>query len=117
MTERYQTRKNIRIIIIVLLVLLVVGYTFYEVSKIISGPNITVYSPKNGETVSTSTILISGIAKNINSISLDDRKIFVDEKGDFSEELLLFPGYNVIALKASDAFGSETEKILEVVYK
>ena len=117
MTERYQTRKNIKITIILLLILLVVGYTLYEVQRIVMGPKIIIDSPKNGITVSTSSLEIIGTTKNINDISLDDRKIFVDEKGDFDEVLLLSPGYNVIDMKASDKFDSETEKTLEVIYK
>lgn len=117
MTERYETKKNIRMIVVALLALLVVGYTLYEVQRIVMGPKIIIDSPKNGITVSTSTLEISGTTKNINDISLDDRKIFVDEKGDFDETLLLSPGYNVIDMKASDKFGKMTEKILEVIYK
>jgi len=117
MTERHKTRKNIRIAMIVLLLLLVVGYTSYETERLITGPSIAVSSPANGETVSTSTIEVTGVAKNINAISLDDRNIFIDEKGNFKEELLLSEGYNVITLKANDKFGSETEKTLEVIYK
>ncbi len=117
MTERYKTRKNIFIATVVLLLFLVVGYTLYEIQRIASGPKIIVYFPQNGATIATSTLEISGIAKNISDISLDDRKIFIDEKGNFKEELLLSPGYNIITIKASDRFGSETEKIIEVIYK
>ena len=117
MTDRYKTRKNIRTAIIALLALIVVGYTLYEVKELVSGPSITVYSPHNGETVSTSSLEISGIAKNITDISLDDRSIFIDEKGNFKEELLLSPGYNAITIAAHDRFGSETQKTLEVIYQ
>ena len=117
MTERYKTRKNIQIIIVVLLLFLVVGYTLYEIQRVISGPKITVYYPQNGAILSTSTLEISGTTKNINDISLDDRKIYIDEKGNFKEEMLLSPGYNTIMLEAHDRFQSETNKIIEVIYQ
>ena len=62
-------------------------------------------------------IKIAGAAKNIKSISLDDRPIFIDEAGSFSEKLLLSNGYNVIKISAWDKFNKKTDKLIEVVYK
>lgn len=116
MTERYQTRRIIKIAITSFLVLFVIGYSFYEIQKVAFGPRIKITSPVNGETVSTSSIEISGTTKNIKEISLNDRKIFIDEKGNFMENMVLFEGYNSFSVKASDKFGRKTEKILEVMY-
>ncbi len=41
----------------------------------------------------------------------------MDEEGNFKEKVLLSYGYNALELKASDKFGSNTEKVVEVVYK
>jgi len=117
MTDRNKNRKNMRIIIISILLLFLLGYTFYEIQKIVYGPKITIFSPKNGSTLSDSLTEVSGVAQNIKEISLNDRKIFIDEKGNFKEEMLLSPGYNAFTLKATDKFGRKTEKIIEVIYK
>jgi len=85
--------------------------------KVVFGPQITISSPLNGSLASSSLIEIIGVAKNIKEISLNDRKIFIDEKGNFKEKVLLSYGYNVIVIKASDKFDSKTEKVLEVIYK
>jgi hypothetical protein len=117
MTDRHATRKLLQIIIISVVALILFGYTAYEIQRVIFGPRIEVTSPKNGSLISNSLTEITGIAKNINSISLNDRKIFVDEAGNFKEEVLLSYGYNAISVKASDKFGRNTEKIIEVIYK
>lgn len=117
MTDRYKTRKYIRTIIISLVLLLVFGYTAYEIQRVVFGPRIRILFPINGAIVSTSSLEISGIATDIKDISLDDRPIFIDEHGNFTENVLLSPGYNTIVLKADDKFGRNTEKILEVVYQ
>ena len=93
------------------------GYSFYEIQKVVFGPKITVSNPTNGEIVSESLIKITGQSKNVQDISLNDRKIFIDEKGNFNEEMLLSYGYNVLTLKANDKFGRNTQKTLEVIYK
>ena len=48
---------------------------------------------------------------------MNDRQMFTDEEGEFSEKLLLSYGYNIITVKAKDRFGRETKKTLELIYK
>jgi hypothetical protein len=107
----------VRIVVIVLLVLIIVGYSIFQASKIISGPIIEIYSPNNGSTYNQALIEVTGIAKNAAYINLDDRPIFTDKKGYFNEKLLLSPGYNVIKLDARDKFKKYTEKRIEVILK
>src|SRR5690349_19955452 len=110
MTDRYKNRKKIKIAIISIVLIILFGYTFYEIRKVVYGPRITIFTPLNGSMATSSYVLVTGNAQNINDISLNDRKIFIDEKGNFSEEALLSYGYNVLTLKASDKFGKQTEK-------
>lgn len=117
MTDRHATRKFIKIIIISIILLCLFSYTAYEVQKVVLGPKIQVISPQNGSLVSNSYTEISGIATNVKDITLNDRKIFIDEKGNFKEKLLLSYGYNTIVIRAIDKFGKVAEKIIEVIYK
>ncbi len=118
MTDRHATRRLLKIIVISIILLFLFGYTAYEIQRVLFGPKLEVLSPPNLSSISTSSLMeISGTAKNINNISLNDRKIFVDEQGNFKEHLLLSYGYNAIVIKAGDKFGRKTEKILEVIYK
>ncbi len=117
MNDRHTTRKFLKIIIISVILLFFLGYTVYEMQRIVFGPKIEIISPQNGSLISNSLTEVLGIAKNIKEIYMNDRKIFVDEQGNFKEEMLLSYGYNVIAIKASDKFGRSTEKIIEVIYK
>lgn len=117
MTDRHKTKKYLFIGTIIFLVLITLGYTAYEIQKVIFGPKITILSPNDGSLASTSEIQIIGTTKNIQDISMNDRKIFIDEQGNFKEELLLSYGYNIITLKANDKFGRDTEKKLEIIYK
>jgi hypothetical protein len=117
MTGRHKTRRYIKLLIAIILIVVFVGYTIYEIQKVFLGPRIEALSPQNGSLVSTSFTEVTGIAKNITEISLNDRKIYIDEQGNFKEGLLLSYGYNALTIKASDKFGRKTEKILEVIYK
>ncbi len=117
MTDRYKTTKYVKLFAVLFVVFLLLGYTGYEIQKVIFGPRIHIDYPQNGALVSDSLLEVKGVAQNINDISLNDRKIFIDEKGNFDEEVLLQYGYNALVLKAVDKFGRQTEKILEIIYK
>ena len=107
----------IRVLITILFVLIIGGYSIFQAHNIISGPQIALASPLSGGVVTDQSVNISGNAKNISFISLDDRPINIDESGKFNEKLLLYPGYNIIRLYAKDKFGAETEKKVEIIYQ
>jgi hypothetical protein len=118
MLRPYEDGKLIlKTLLIGIFVLIILGYGVFQAQKIIKGPQITVTSPTTGSTVSDDRVTISGIAKNIAAIWLNDRPIVVDESGAFAEKLMLYPGYNIIMLRAQDKFGAKVEKKIEVVYQ
>ncbi|MEI6528480.1 MAG: hypothetical protein WCO10_02290 [bacterium] len=115
--SRRETKFYLKAIIISFFVLILLGYGIYEAWNLMTGPTIDISSPQNGITVSESLISIAGVARNINEIKMNDRPISIDEQGNFSEEMLLSYGYNIITLRAKDRFGKEVEKKLELIYK
>lgn len=106
----------IRISIIVLIFLAIIGYGLFQARNLLRGPEISISSPINGTSYTSAIVMVAGMATNITHISLDDRPIFVDKLGNFSEKLLLAPGYNIIKLEAQDKFGRSKERLLELNY-
>ena len=115
--NRRKLKLSLKILTGSLFLFLILGYSLYQSRNLLMGPVITINEPKNGSTTEEQMIKIAGAAKNIKSISLDDRPIFIDEAGSFSEKLLLSNGYNVIKISAWDKFNKKTDKLIEVVYK
>lgn len=109
--------STIRIIAISLLGLIIVGYSLFQAQKLIAGPVIDVYTPIHGATYRSPLIEVSGRARNVAFLSLNDRKIFTDKDGYFKEKLLLSPGYNIIKLNAQDKFKTYRETLIEVILK
>lgn len=117
MTQKKDAKIWVKIGFFTFLALVILGYSGFQARKIIEGPELKVTSLKTGVVLKNQLVEIAGIASNIKDISLDNRPIYIDEQGHFNEKLLLFPGYNIIKLKAGDKFGKVTEKTIEVVYK
>lgn len=109
-------RFYIKTIGFIALFVVIIGYGIFTARHLIEGPLVTIDSPKNGDTVTSPLVEIDGSAENITYISLDDRQIFIDATGHFSEKLLLQPGYSIMKVYAKDRFGRTTTKTLGLVY-
>src|SRR3989344_6835821 len=99
-----------RYILLTLLFSILVIYSLYQGRFLILGPQIWVDNIKDGETVRESVVTIAGRAKNVAWLSLNDRQIFTDEEGFWSEKLLVSEGVSFITVKGRDRFGHEVNK-------
>lgn len=117
--KKYDDGKVIiKTVLILVFVLFISGYALFQSKNLIKGPKITLTDGYSGVVVVNNDILrLSGTAKNIASITLDDRPITIDEQGLFNEVILLFPGINTVKLFGKDKFGASTEKRIQVIYK
>ncbi|MES2213752.1 MAG: hypothetical protein V4473_02875 [Patescibacteria group bacterium] len=108
---------TLRLISVSIVIIVIAGYSLFQAQKLIRGPIIDIYTPENGVTFTSPLIEISGRARNISYINLDDRKIFTDKDGYFKEKFVLSPGRNVIKLDAEDKFKTSRQKLIQVVLK
>jgi len=90
-------------------------YALFQARFIILGPQISISYPADGTTATSSVITVTGTARNTTFISLDDRPIFLDEHGNFSEKLVLPEGQSTIMMRARDRFGRETQTSTRIV--
>jgi len=95
----------------------VASYAAFETKRLLSGPQIRVFSPPSGITTTEALAAIEGEVRNSAAIYLNDRPVFVDERGQLREKLLLQSGYNIITLRARDRFGREKSEAIELVFK
>jgi hypothetical protein len=107
----------IKISVIVLIITGIIGYSYYQSRNLINGPQISLTSPSTGATVNEPLVTVKGNAANISFITLNDRQIFIDNEGNFKEDLLLSPGYNVWTIEAKDKFGRVVSKKIELVLR
>ena len=116
-----KNRKDIKIVLrgtlVMLVTITILGYSYFRTQDYLNGPQITILTPQNGETVHDPLLTIQGQTKNIADIMLNNRKIFTDKKGIFKEELLLHSGYNIITIEATDKFNKDLKKRIEIVYQ
>ncbi len=114
--NKLNIKTAVKMTLIFTIILIIVTYSYYKSKDFIIGPSITIESPLTGTGVANPLVEVIGVASNISYISMDDRQIYTNEKGKFKEKLLLFPGYNIISIKARDMFNRTVQKTIELIY-
>lgn len=117
MTNKKDAKDWLKIIAISAFLLVIIAYSAFQARKLLEGPEITLTSPLASGTTSDQLLNITGVAKNIKEISMNNRPIFIDEQGNFKERMVLMSGYNIIRIEAKDKFNKETTKTIELTYK
>lgn len=95
---------------------LVIGYSWSRTSDLLRGPELTV-RPIETATLGSPLIKLEGKVQRVAHLKLNDGKIFADATGRFAEKLLLYPGYNIIKLEATDRFGRRVARYIELAYQ
>jgi hypothetical protein len=110
-------KKILTYFLVGLIVVGIIGYSLFQARNLIRGPQLTLQYPRDGATLTEPLVTLKGVATNITFISLNNRQIFVDKNGEFIEQLLLSPGYNLWSIDVKDKFGRVVSKRIQLVYK
>ncbi len=108
--------RSILIFVGLIILLVVVGvYVLFQARFMIAGPQIVLV---NEPLIHNNTRLVelSGTAYNITHLWLNERPIYTNEAGHFTEALVLENGYTVATLRAKDRYGRETRIERSFVY-
>jgi len=97
--------------------ILLTSYSIFQARSYILGPQVWIDSPQDGQMVEDPLVILFGRSRNIAWISINDRQIFTDEDGKWSEKLIVSRGISIMTVRARDHFGRETEKKVRIVLK
>lgn len=94
-------------------------YTLFQAHEFIAGPKLEIFTPKNGETIASTSaeVLLKGNADNISFLTINGLQVFTDEQGDFSRKLLLPEGLAIITVEAQDKFNRSVKKEIQLFVK
>ncbi len=109
--------RGIRRIAVIIATVLIFGYAAFEARGMLRGPIIVIEDPLSGATITEGLIRITGYAKNVQAITMNDRTIFLSEEGRIEEPVALLEGYNEVVFEGTDRFGKMTVVELVLVYK
>lgn len=111
------TPKLVFTILISVVIIFLVGYTISEVKRFSAPPEITISSPQNEQNLTVNKVLVDGKTLDTAIVFINGQIIPVNDRGEFSQEVILVPGVNFIEIKSRSRANKESTKILKVLYK
>lgn len=114
------TPRRIIIASTVVVLLAAFGYVASQVSSVLTPPKLAVNEPSSDETISGNSIVVSGKAEVGADVSINDQAVFLDQNGQFNENVILSEGLNQIQITAKNKFdkvSSVTRKIVAQIPK
>lgn len=99
---------------VVLVTVLAFVYLYKEVSSFVSNPRLVILKPIDGSTVDGNSVHITGIAEKDAMVFINDQSVLVDENGDFSQDVGLKEGVNIINVKAKNKFEKEASQSVTI---
>ena len=109
---------NVKFLSIASLVLLIVLYFGVQAFNHFKSVELTLLNfPESSLTISTSTFLILGKTNPEAKVLVDNEEVLVTSDGNFSKELQLNLGINMLKISAKKLFGSEKTLEKEIIYE
>ena len=99
--------KIIKNIIITVLILICVSYLVYYINNIVSPPKILIIYPQKDQIIKKNNITIIGKTEPEINITINNKKILLSDKGNFSENINLNTGINVITIVGQKKYSKQ----------
>lgn len=96
------------------LIILFLGYLFFQYRSAFFAPSLSISSPKEGSMVSKN-VLVTGKTDSNATVLVNNEAVALDNKGVFIKRLELFPGKTTITIVSKSRFGKETKLTREIV--
>lgn len=108
------TPKTIIFGVSVFIALIAVGYVFLQIRSVLAPPVLQITQPPADTKILGNSIIVSGIAEVGAWVSINNQAVLIDKNGQFTENLILSPGINVIEIVAKNKFNRESKVIRQV---
>lgn len=96
-------------------VAIVLGYSYFMIDDFVRGPRLIIDSSQSGFSTTSPLAIVSGRGIHTNNVAINDSPVAVDLEGNFHNQLILAPGYNIIKVTAKDNYDRIETKTIEVV--
>ncbi len=99
------------------IVLAVMLYLGTQVLATFAPPELTIFSPTDGEVVQFDSAVVRGLTDPEVIVSVNGQTIKNDERGSFAQTIRLSPGMNTLTISAQGKHGKQASETRHVIYK
>ncbi len=110
------TPTKITSFIIGLVIIVFGGYMWFQVSGFAAAPEIKLSNPENPKTeITASSIELKGITDPGSNLFLNQQAVAIDTSGEFTVQVRLKEGANLLELISKNKLGKQTKKTITVI--
>ena len=110
----FVNRQHLLILMFVAAVFVVGAYFLYEFRFVIRPPEFVITSPREDETTTQDSFPISGKIEKEAVLTLNGRPIYTNDRGEFTDSVLLSKGLNTLEFEVKNRFG-KTNKVVRYI--
>ncbi len=89
-------------------------YLYAQVNNFVSVPRLLILSPQDKSDIEANSVHVTGIVEKDALITVNDKPVLVNDKGEFDENISLNNGNNEIKVKAVSKFNKESSQSIMV---
>lgn len=101
----------------VLIVAVGIVYFYREVGKFSQEPRLVITHPSNNLSIESSSVDIVGISDKDSHVTINNQPVFVNDDGEFRENISLQKGVNELEVRSVNKFDNETVKKISISAK
>lgn len=98
-----------------LLLVLLIAYLWYQFNFLVGPPNLAI-NPKEDMIVKQESFTVDGKTDSGVGLTINGENVFISPNGDFSKNIQLAAGLNIIEIKAVNNFG-KTAKVVRQIFR
>lgn len=117
MTRTTNIKKYIKLFSLGGLFAFIIFYSVMKMLPILRGVELSINGIADGQKVTTDKLALAGTALHAKHLLINGREILINEKSEFSEDVFLSPGYNIVSVNAEDRFDKKLTKSYRVLYE
>lgn len=116
MTRTTSIKTYIRLGLIIGFFAFMIALAFFQTKALSEGVTLKISGLQNGEMTDQGIVSLSGSAKHAKHLIINGREVVVNQENNFTEELVLSPGYNIVTVEAEDRYAKKTEATYKVFF-
>ncbi len=94
--------------LISLILVVVVGFLFFQYRSAIFDPSLKVDSPRDGQTINSLTVEVEGKTDPNATLTVDGEQVQIGRDGNFKKQISVFPGRRTLVFQVENKFGRIT---------
>ena len=114
--QAVQSFLSTKTIIYGMLSIAIFALIIWNIRDRVFGAPLSIATARDGSTIQDTILPIAGNARHARELTINGRRVTIDRAGNFDDQIVLSPGYNIVEIASTDQFGKTKQKVYQYVF-